>query len=247
MFRIAICDDDREFIFYLKKRITAALGECSETEIFEYHSGRELLFDLYGRPEFDVLFLDVQMPEMDGNEVAREFREKYYSTILIFCSDACLPTPETFKVRPYRYLMKQYSDSRFEEELKEIFEHLTKKKEGFIVWGCYNKTKYKLGPDDILYISIAKRGCTLHLIPKSPLSDISDEMANVNKLSDIFEKIRDYGFAYAHNSYVINMKYIKKRNSTELELVNGCVLTISRSKVKEFDAAFSRYLSTKYL
>ena len=39
MFRIAICDDDRDFIFYLKKRITAVLGESSETEFFEYHSG----------------------------------------------------------------------------------------------------------------------------------------------------------------------------------------------------------------
>lgn len=247
MFRIAICDDDGEFIFYLEKRITAVLGEYGEAEFFEYHSGRELLFDLYGRPEFDVLFLDVQMPEMDGNAVAREFREKYYSTMLVFCSGACLPTPETFKVRPYRYLMKQYSDSRFEEELKEVFEHLSKKKESPIVWGCYDKTRYKLGLDDILYISIAKRGCTLHLLENSALAGISHEMFNVNKLSELYEDIKDFGFAYAHNSYVVNMKYVRKRNATELELVNGCVLTISRSKGKEFDAAFSRYLSSKYL
>ena len=66
MFRIAICDDDRDFIFYLKKRITAVLGESSETEFFEYHSGRELLFDLYGQPEFDVLFLDEPFKGLDA-------------------------------------------------------------------------------------------------------------------------------------------------------------------------------------
>lgn len=247
MFRIAICDDDKESISYLKRRITAVLPKGSEVEFFEYHSGRELLFNLYGEAEYDVLFLDVQMPEMDGNAVAREFREKYSSTMLVFCSGTCLPTPEIFKVRPYRYLMKQYSDSRFETELLEIFTHLSKKRESPIVWGCYAKTKYKLKLDDILYISIAKRGCTLHLQKKSAMSSISNEMLNVNKLSDMYEDLKDFGFAYAHNSYVVNLKYVKKRSATELELSNGHVLTISRSKGKEFDAAFSRYLSSKYL
>lgn len=246
MFRIAICDDDRGFIRYLKEKIITVMRRDVELEFWEFHSGKELLRGLYGRKECDVLFLDVQMPEMDGYAVAQKFREKYNAAILIFCSGVSLPTPESFKVTPYRYLLKQYSAIRMEEELQEIIAYLYKKKEQPYVWGCFEKTRYRLSLDDILYLSIAKRGCTIHLLPNSALARLSGEMMCQEKLTDLYAVIKDYGFAYAHNSYVVNLKYVIKRSMTELELADGSALNISRSKGKEFEAQFVRYLASKY-
>lgn len=246
MFRIAICDDDRGFIRYLKEKILTVMNTDVKIEFWEFHSGEELLWGLYGRKECDILFLDVQLPEMDGYTVAKKFREKYNSAILIFCSGVALPTPEYFKVTPYRYLLKQYSDRRMEKELQEVAAYLLKKKEQPYIWGCFERTRYRLSLDDILYISIAKRGCTAHLLPNSMPAGVSGEMICQEKLADLYAVIKDYGFAYAHNSYVVNLKYVTKRSMTELELTDGSILNISRSRGKSFEAEFVRYLASKY-
>lgn len=246
MFRIAICDDDREFIRYLKEIIVTVIRKDIKIEFWEFHNGKELLRGLYGRKECDILFLDVQLPGMDGYTVAKKFREKYNAAILIFCSGVCLPTPEFFKVTPYRYLLKQYSVKKMENELQEIAAHLYRKKEQPYIWGSFEKNRYRLSLDDILYLSIAKRGCTVHLLPNSSSAHLSTEMACQEKLADLYAIIKDYGFAYAHNSYVVNLKYVTKRNMTELELTDGSILNISRSKGKEFEAEFVRYLASKY-
>lgn len=246
MFRIAICDDDREFIRYLKEKILAVMKPDDKIDFWEFHSGEELLRGLYGRKECDILFLDVQLPRMDGYTVAKKFREKYNAAVLIFCSGVTFPTPESFKVTPYRYLLKQYSARQMEKELQEIAAYLIKKKEQPYIWGCFEKTRYRLSLDDILYLSIAKRGCTVHLLPNSVSARLSGEMMCQEKLADLYAVIKDYGFAYAHNSYVVNLKYVTKRSMTELELTDGSILNISRSRGKNFEAEFVRYLASKY-
>lgn len=246
MLRIAICDDDQEFLRYLKRKIIRMIANQTELEFFEYQSGKDLLRGVQSEKEMDVLFLDVQLPDMNGYVAAREFRQKYNSTVLVFCSGACAPTPESFKVTPYRYLLKQYSDERLESELQEVFEYVFQKQKQPFVWGIFEKTMYKLTLDNILYISIAKRGCTIHLMPNSALGKMTEIMSTPLKLAELYPSIQDYGFAYAHNSYVVNMKYIMKRNMVELEMMGGSKLTISRSKVKDFDAAFVKFLASKY-
>jgi len=244
--RIAICDDDQEFLNYLRQKIISLTSKKTELKFFEYKNGKDLLRGLQGGKEMDALFLDVQLPEMDGYTVAREFREKFNSTVLIFCSGVCLPTPESFKVTPYRYLLKQYSDKRFESELEEVFEYVFQKKEQPFVWGAFEKTMFKLTLDDVLYVSIAKRGCTIHLMPNSSYGKKTEVMSCPLKLADLYLSLQDYGFSYAHNSYVVNMKYIIKRNVAELEMMGGSRLTISRSKIKDFDADFVEFLASKY-
>lgn len=55
-----------------------------------------------------------------------------------------------------------------------------------------------------------------------------------------------HNFAYAHNSYVVNLKYVAKVEGNLLVLMDGTALTISRSRKEEFHKAFARYLGNKY-
>lgn len=126
MIHIAICDDDKKYIS-LMKRIIIESGADPQTTLFtEYTSGKALIFELDSRKECDLLILDMQLGDMDGDDIAKKFREIYPYAILAFCSGVQLPTVKSFKTTPFRYLLKSYSDDEMIEEMKEILKEVEK-------------------------------------------------------------------------------------------------------------------------
>ena len=73
MYRIAICDDDIAYTEYLEKKIKEMLGKSERSSICKYYSGEEFIDDL--ELEFDLVFLDMQMGEIDGITAAIKFRK----------------------------------------------------------------------------------------------------------------------------------------------------------------------------
>ena len=92
MYRIAICDDDREYIGELERMIRESNGGRREICFEEYVSGLDLLKKISGG--VDILFLDIQMGGLDGNETAQLLREKNFPGVLVQCSGVYNPTPE---------------------------------------------------------------------------------------------------------------------------------------------------------
>ena len=107
MYNIAICDDDKGFIEFVKE-VIRELNLSNEVRIYEYLSGEEFIFDIDNRYDLDLVILDIQMKEMDGNQVSIELRKRYKNTTLVFCSGIYKPSPENIKVAPFRFLLKEY-------------------------------------------------------------------------------------------------------------------------------------------
>lgn len=89
MFNVAICDDDKNFIQYVED-IIKELWYAEDVKFFEYLSGEEFLFDIDERGDLDLVVLDIQMGETDGNQVSVELRKRYKSTTLVCCGQAFL-------------------------------------------------------------------------------------------------------------------------------------------------------------
>lgn len=235
MYYIGICDDDQVFIDYMKRLF---LEVCGEITFYEYLSGEELVADLPNREIFDLLVLDVWMPGMDGNETARRFREKFSDTVLVFCSGVCLPTVESFETTPYRYWLKEYTEQRMQKEVAEAFEKAKGSRSVAYIIGKKEKQIVKLSPKRISYISIAKKGSVIHCE--------NETYTSPKKVTEFYEELKDSGFVYAHNSYIVNLRHVIMVGTKDLELVNGERLTISRARAKEFQLAFALEMTKKY-
>lgn len=244
MYNIAICDDNQSYIELLKEIIYKAGLNDYETRFYEYNSGSDIFEIIEGDIEFDLIILDIQLDKENGSEIARKLRNNNINSTLVFCSGVFQPSPEMIKVNPYRFLLKEYSNDRMIEEMKEIVSYIKEIKKYPILIGKDRNGNLRISIDKVLYISIARRGSLLHLFPGIVNSDVIFCQKSVKEL---YESLDEYNFAYAHNSYIVNLKYIRRRNNTEIELMNGEVLTVSRARSKELRDKLMKYMEKKYL
>ena len=237
MYYIGICDDDSVFIEYIKRLICAA---NENVEFYEYLSGKELLEDMQKRERYDLLILDVCLPEMNGNETARRFREQFPDTVLVFCSGVYMPTTESFETTPYRYWLKEYTEERIVREVEVALAKLNHNRVIPYIMGKRDNQIVKVFAERISHISIARKGSVIYC--ENP----REKYSSPRKVAELYEQLKDFGFVYAHNSYIVNLKHVAVAGPKELELMNGEKLTISRARAKEFLKRFAVELAGKY-
>lgn len=237
MYHIGICDDDPMFIKYVERLFD---DTKEQFRFYEYLSGEQMLNDMQEQEYYDLLILDIALPGMDGNETAREFRKMFPETLLVFCSGVFMPTVESFETTPYRYWLKSYTEERMRQEVDTVLLAMKKTKIMPYIKGKKGNEVVKISPKQIYYIAILNRGTMLYC------GDSGEKYTSSQKLTEFHEQLKQFGFAYAHNSYIVNLKYVAVVRPTELEFVNGEKLTISRAKAKEFKQAFALSLGQKY-
>lgn len=245
MYHTVICDDDTLFIDHMKCLLLRAGLPSEACKFYSYLSASEFEADFENFYTVDLLILDIQLPDVNGTIFAKSFREKFPSSTLVFCSGKQSPTPESFESEPYRYLLKAWSDEHMVEKLTHVIAHIqTEKTEPFIHAGWYS-TQLKLPASEIMYIARG-RGCSkIYVSKKSPYYTYNDKILCKNSLSDLHALLHDFYFAYAHNSYLVNLQHVTYLNKTELTLSDNSMLTISRSRQKEFQAMFFRYMKSQ--
>ena len=230
----------------MKERILNSGMDISQVTFFEYTSGSEFIHSFPSLSHISLLILDIQIPEMDGDEIALRFRQHFPTSMLVFCSGVYLPTVKSFEPNPFRYLLKEYSNQRLEDELRVIINELKAKHSVPYIIGKRHNNIVKLEPDEIMYISVARKKSHIHINPNSKVYDFEDNIMCDYKMADLYMDLKNYNFVYAHNSYIVNLKYIKRITNVELELTNGELLSIARSKMPNLRESFVKYLSKKY-
>lgn len=120
MYKIAICDDDKRYRKTIRE-IVEHENSLHENEIrfYEYESGNELLkhTDIL----HELVFIDIRMPGLDGNQTALKLRNYNKDAVLIFCSSYFEPTVDSINFgQPFRYIMKDLHDTSLRREIAAI-------------------------------------------------------------------------------------------------------------------------------
>ena len=137
-------------------------------------------------------------------------------------------------------LVKQYTEERMTKEVQEVFDKLRQKRVAPSIMGKRDNKIAKLSAERISHIAIARKGSVIYC------GNMKEKYSSSKRVAELYEQLKDFGFVYAHNSYIVNLKHVAVAGPKELELMNGEKLTISRSRAKEFLKRFAIELSGKY-
>lgn len=225
MLRIAICDDDKTLCMQLESMLNEIIEETDETfEICIFFSGEALCDLLFNGNHFDIIFLDIELCEINGVEVGRKIRGELNDelTQIVYISAKESYAMDLFDVRPLNFLVKPLKREKIESVLK------TAKK----VLGSSNQYyEYKIGNvnfnvllKDVLYFESSGRKV------KIILKDDATEY--YGKLSEVEEKLKNSDFFFIHKSYLINYNHVIEYTYEYVKMSNNEILGISQNNRK---------------
>lgn len=245
MYKIAICDDDKEYI----NELINIILECNESQLplqfYKFDSGERLLHSKFD--DMDVIFLDIKMRKMDGNETAVQLKKYGYQGVLVQCSGIFMPTPETIKISPYRYLLKQDAREKTVIEIKEIISQMVVRKTCYEIEGFYLREKMYFRIADIVYITHHQKGSVLHLQSEKAKWYQDGKIIVPYDFEQLLELLQMADFSMPHNSYLVNLRYVSEFDTkTEFFVVDGKRLPMSRGKKNNFLNDLANYTRKKY-
>ena len=164
MLRIAICDDDSKFTGEIEALVfqeSQKLGIRVETEVFS--DGKTLLKSIQDGEHYQLIFIDIEMKQVDGITAARHIREIDRTVLLIYVSGYDKYLKELFEVEPFRFLSKPLNPVQFARYFKESCKRINET-EVFYQF-TFNKEIRKVSVRDIVYFESNNRICLIpHLI-----------------------------------------------------------------------------------
>lgn len=231
MFTVAVCDDSKLMLESMKAGLEEyAKEKKEEVRVFLFHNGSELLEGY--RAKYDILFLDIKMPGMNGIEVAQKIRQRDKKVIIIFLTSLIEHALDGYSVNAANYIIKPISRKRLYMEMDRWVEEMRQKEEPYINFHNDNGN-YKVLLKNINYIETYNRNLLVHT------SD--GNLVCYWKLKEMENKIGKYGFSRNHASYLINLFYVENIEKMEVKLSTGERLPLSKMKKKEFMEQLAEY------
>lgn len=231
MYKIAICDVDRAYRGRVKKIIVdEGVIAVDDIRFYEYCSGVELLEDV--NILHHLIFIDNRMPGLDGNKTIQQLRKENKDAVVVFCSRYFEPTADSINIgQLFRYIMKDANDRYLKREMSAILLKVKQCSQRYSVTITSVGRVRRVPVEKILYICLAKRGCHMYVDESGSVK----EMRCRESLPDLYGELADKGFAYAHNSYIVNLEKVEAIEKNIVILKDGIQLNISRSKRKQFE------------
>ena len=241
MLKVAICDDDNMMLEKMLNKICDAFKNCKvviQTKC--YTNGLNFIED-HNKSPFDVIFLDIVMPDINGFDIAEKVRSVSENTYIIFVTTEDTLVYDSFSFQPFDFIPKYHNQNTdyFEAKLNSVIQRLADK-----------LNKFKEISLTQPYGETVNITCSDILLIKSTGNYVEYSIRNREnmrvraKLDDVEKELEHGVFLRLHKSYIVNMDFIKAVNYTHLlvTLKDDTIVTISKAYKKEVKARYMEYI-----
>lgn len=243
MINVAVCDDDK---LYIENTLKPLLSQAQKTagvmtEIKFFTDGNRLLEEYKNHKSFDIVILDIDMPSINGKELAAKLRGLDSNLYIAFLSAYKEEVYEVIPLDIKAFIPKDYDKNKCLNELVRLLKRYKEEKpkqQLFNVIENGESVIKRLNVDNIRYIKAVK-GTIL-------INTADGELISTERSLKAFEtKLSDCGFYKVCSNILLNVNKVYQVLETQVVLNDNTRLPISRRRRKELLVQLSRIISAK--
>lgn len=234
MRNIAIVEDDEgaaEALATLLRRYEKERGGGNSFNLVRYRDA-ETFLSAYDSG-FEIVLMDIELPDMNGMEASRRLRERDADVIIIFVTNMAQYAIKGYEVRAFDFIVKPVVYADFALKLTGALECADKRR-GKTVWISNKEGRTALRTTDIKYVEVVQHMLIWHTV--------SGDFRASGQLSDAEAMLRGEPFAYCNRCYYVNLRFVTAVRGYDV-FVCGERLAISRMKRAAFADALNAFLA----
>lgn len=233
---IAICDDEPLAVGYVAYNLRRwAEKNQSILHISSFSSAEQFLFEYDENRDFDLLFLDIQMGEINGVELAKNIREKDEKIQIVFITALPDYISEGYDLAALHYLIKPVSEEKIFAVMDRVAQNCITEETYILV--TVDQTLQRIPVSSIMYAE-----SFAHYITITAKNGVYQVRVNAGTLA---EKLKN-GFVRPHRSYLVNLRYVHSISKTDILMDDGTIIPLSRYNYKNVNQAFIEYYRGRF-
>lgn len=226
MWNIAVCDDEKQVHEDIDRLLK--MNTASETYQLDHFTGGAALLQSAGTKQYDLIYLDIQMPGLNGVETARALRQQQCTAAILFLTNFDDYLEVGYEVQAFRYRFKPLDCTIFAKD--------------FCAWQQWLKTHgprsvrittadrvQQVAVPDIIYLEIVRR--------KVQITTIHDVYISVEDMQYWEDILQDAGFLSPYNKILVNVEHVKFFDGEKVVVTGNKELPMSRRKYQAFRKA----------
>ena len=226
MYQILICDDELNILEKMQEKVKTQFNKEKINADYLAISDSRQLMEYLEKNHVDILFLDIDMPDFSGMDIAGFINKNRLNTMIIFVTSHDALVYQTFEYRPFGFIRKSYIDEEIEPLVKRIVAELDDRKEEIMV--TKGQEIIRIPIKDIIFAESS--GNYLNIRTDKEEIKIRETMTGIE------QELKSKGFKRCHKGYLVNSKYITKLGNGQLDVeYNGFTSDIPVGRSYEKD------------
>lgn len=236
MIKVAICDDDNEDRKKVRTIIEKYFSKIGRSVLpIEFKNGIRLL---ESHMRFDIIFLDIEMPGLNGIETAVKLRKWDVNSKIVYVTNYETYKTSAYKVHAFDYIDKPININKVVSVLDDVIYYLDNKTEKQKYAFKTEKGIITLELDEIFYFEYLTRKVVIH--------GAEGNYTATYKLKELLEKLEKYNFGSPHKSFIVNMLHIKSIKGFDIYMENGDIIPLAQKRAVEFKSIFNDFLQSTF-
>lgn len=235
--KVAVCDDESRALAIVSSTVEGIFRDMGTDIILEKFMGSTELLDRIKVMGFDLIFLDIAMPKMDGVQIGKAIKDLGCTASIVFVSSRTDRMFDTFAVEPFGFVRKGH----FMEDMNEVVTRFSQKRkrrnDQDLV--CFKDGHGTVSVDigRVKYIECVRNTQVLYF------DDGQTQRKIYSRMETLEEELKKHGFIRVHKGYLANCKYISCFDAKGLNLTTGDQIPIGRSYYQLAKVEYLDYIS----
>lgn len=234
MVKVAICDDEKNSVILHEKIVKNSLQKCRiGYEITTYTASTNLLYDIIDDNYFfDLILLDIEMPDISGMELAQQIKYRLPNVRIIFITSHIEYAIDAYELSIFRYVPKNNLENKLSSAVVDAAKLIELQSDQEYIIKT-NRRMEKIPFNNIYYIQ--RDGKNACIVSNYGISKVR------KSLQQIYNELNSSEFIFIDRGYIVNIIHIMKISDSLAILKNGEQLQISRSHLQDVKLQINKF------